>query len=368
MKTKHFIQAILLISVMVFTSCIKKAVPGSTALVLSGGGAKGAYQIGVWRAMNEYHISETVSLVSGTSVGSLNAALFATTTCDEAEKLWKQDVGYYSFMIPDFSSFTDIADYIKELCRIYNELDEYNKSVKSEDSLDELKKVSGFLSKTFSATFDIVQYILSAEHSGGLFKRDDLETILSRYIKIEDLKASGIKVYASALEKGFFDLKKLLTLLSDKKTVKYFNLCEQTSSENVYKILLASSALPVAYPSVLLTSDVVFDSMPLGHDSEYIDGGFDLLGGANTPIEPVIYNQGIKNVIVVYLESLEEMGGSGSVLKVDGKDTVINIIPSCNLGTIISGTVNFRADKIDTLISLGYKDACEAFERAGFSK
>lgn len=44
------------------------------AIVLSGGGSKGAYQIGVWRALRKLNIS--YDIVTGTSVGALNAALF----------------------------------------------------------------------------------------------------------------------------------------------------------------------------------------------------------------------------------------------------------------------------------------------------
>lgn len=37
-------------------------------LVLSGGGAKGAYQLGVWKAMEELDLSRMVRAVSGSSV------------------------------------------------------------------------------------------------------------------------------------------------------------------------------------------------------------------------------------------------------------------------------------------------------------
>ena len=47
-------------------------------LVLSGGGAKGAYEVGVWQAMEEMGLAGDVAAISGTSVGAINAALFAT--------------------------------------------------------------------------------------------------------------------------------------------------------------------------------------------------------------------------------------------------------------------------------------------------
>ena len=57
-------------------------------LVLGGGGAKGAYQIGVWKAINELEIE--VGYVCGTSVGALNGAFFAQKQYDIAYKMWSE--------------------------------------------------------------------------------------------------------------------------------------------------------------------------------------------------------------------------------------------------------------------------------------
>ena len=43
------------------------------ALVLSGGGSKGSYEIGVWKALRKLHIK--FDIVTGTSIGALNGAL-----------------------------------------------------------------------------------------------------------------------------------------------------------------------------------------------------------------------------------------------------------------------------------------------------
>lgn len=59
----------------------------SYGLVLAGGGAKGVYQIGAWRALRELGIS--IDCVVGTSVGAMNGALVALGLYDEAEALWK---------------------------------------------------------------------------------------------------------------------------------------------------------------------------------------------------------------------------------------------------------------------------------------
>ncbi|MCR4615455.1 MAG: patatin-like phospholipase family protein [Clostridiales bacterium] len=61
--------------------------PRPYGLVLAGGGAKGAYQIGAWRAMRE--IGVDISTVAGVSIGSINGALIASGDYEGAVKLWK---------------------------------------------------------------------------------------------------------------------------------------------------------------------------------------------------------------------------------------------------------------------------------------
>ena len=55
-------------------------------LVLSGGGTKGAFEIGVWQALREMKI-ETPCVI-GTSVGALNAAVIAQNDFDKALDFW----------------------------------------------------------------------------------------------------------------------------------------------------------------------------------------------------------------------------------------------------------------------------------------
>lgn len=57
------------------------------ALVLAGGGAKGSYQVGVWRALQE--LEWTPAIITGASVGTLNGCMFASGKADEVEQLWR---------------------------------------------------------------------------------------------------------------------------------------------------------------------------------------------------------------------------------------------------------------------------------------
>lgn len=76
----------------------------SVALVLSGGGGRGAYQIGVWKALNELGIE--VAAVYGTSVGAINGALIALGDFEFAEKSWLEVT---------FEDVMDIPESIKKI-------------------------------------------------------------------------------------------------------------------------------------------------------------------------------------------------------------------------------------------------------------
>ncbi len=56
------------------------------AIVCSGGGAKGGYQIGAWKALRE--LDFTPDIVTGTSVGAMNGALIAADMYEEALEIW----------------------------------------------------------------------------------------------------------------------------------------------------------------------------------------------------------------------------------------------------------------------------------------
>ncbi|MDD6031970.1 MAG: patatin-like phospholipase family protein [Oscillospiraceae bacterium] len=57
------------------------------AVVLAGGGSRGAYQVGVWQALRELGVD--YQIVTGTSVGALNGAMMAQGDYETARQLWE---------------------------------------------------------------------------------------------------------------------------------------------------------------------------------------------------------------------------------------------------------------------------------------
>ena len=58
-----------------------------TAIVLAGGGSRGAYQLGVWKALREMGVD--YQLVTGTSVGALNGTLMVQQDYEKACRVWE---------------------------------------------------------------------------------------------------------------------------------------------------------------------------------------------------------------------------------------------------------------------------------------
>ena len=107
------------------------------AIALEGGGAKGAYEIGVWKALREAGI--TFDAVAGTSVGALNGAMLAIGDFDKAVNCWsnirlsqvmKLDPEAEETMAPllkgefslrDIHSFQDVSDLVKKAFGVIRE-------------------------------------------------------------------------------------------------------------------------------------------------------------------------------------------------------------------------------------------------------
>lgn len=95
------------------------------AVVLEGGGARGAYQVGVWRALEEAGIR--YNAVAGSSVGALNGAMMAMRRLNQAEELWK-NIRFSQVMNVDDQTMKNLFDFnwgainFRELARSVREI------------------------------------------------------------------------------------------------------------------------------------------------------------------------------------------------------------------------------------------------------
>ena len=81
------------------------ALPGQVVLVLQGGGALGAYQVGVYQALHEAGIEP--AWVIGTSIGAINGAIIAGNK--PAERLPRLRELWQRFQQPQLSALWTIG-------------------------------------------------------------------------------------------------------------------------------------------------------------------------------------------------------------------------------------------------------------------
>ncbi|MDB1145294.1 MAG: patatin-like phospholipase family protein [Alcaligenaceae bacterium] len=225
-------------------------------LVLSGGGAKGAYQVGVIRALAEYGIP--ISCVSGASIGALNGTIVAsadhlTQAAEQLEAIW-----------------------VEAASQSPVELD-YMELAKKMGILALGVVFPGYRAVRLLVALSLV---LSLEKA-GVCKDESLYHMMDKYFSFEKLQ-QGLPLYVSLYKsKGtMMDVSNLMMAIAkikDTPKSEFFHM-QSLPREDQINALLASAAIPLA-----------FSQKEIG-GQKYSDGG---QGGwykaqGNTPIAPLL--------------------------------------------------------------------------------
>lgn len=167
-------------------------------LVIAGGGGKGAYFIGVWKALKEYGVDLNITDISGTSVGALNAVLFAQGDYNLAEKIW------LNINTDDILTF-DIKKIIFGVAGL------------------------GVSKMLIQAAIPII----IGSYGSSIFSREGLLKIIEDNVDLNSIRYSEKNIYAAAYNTECLD-------------IEYFKLNNE-SDDDIKDMLLASSALPVIF-------------------------------------------------------------------------------------------------------------------------
>lgn len=226
-------------------------------IVFCGGGAKGAFQLGVWKWLEEHGYADRFTGISGASVGALNALLFAVGDYEKAEAAWmKMKKG--------------------DLTRLNKDL--------GHAMLNCLGMNTGI-----ELSAQLLSVLANWKKTAGLCSRKKLESIVRENIALEPLQDKLVYVSLSALA---LRLKRLGTReLVIKPEYTYLDTRSGDSEEKNIKKVLASAAYPLAFA-------------PVG-----VDGKICIDGGAldNEPVYPLI-KAGYRNILVVHLKKREKDG------------------------------------------------------------
>lgn len=229
-------------------------------IVLEGGGARGAYQIGAWKALRE--IGVNIKGVVGASVGALNGAMIAQGEYDRAYKLW-ENIKY--------SQVIDVDDELFEKIRSLNIVQ------------DDLKDVAVGLKKIIkNSGFDITP----------------MRQMLHEVLEEEKIRQSGI------------DFGLVTISISDFKSIETF--IEDIPNGLLEDFLLASAYLPVFKTEKLhgkfYMDGGFYNNLPI---KMLIDKGYkDIIVIRIHGIGHIPHYEVPEDVSVTYIEPKESLGGS----------------------------------------------------------
>lgn len=317
-------------------------------LVLSGGGAIGAYEVGVVRALNELQVG--VTAVAGASIGALNGAVLAAApSMAEGERrltnLW-QALGDTAVLRPN-SGLTAVPVYLVMLASV-------GLTIGGAGALP--AGLSKLLSNALGApTLPQAVRRTLEQFSGvsqGLLSDAPLKQMFDEFLDLDALRC-GMPLYVSVFPShgAGADIGQWLAA--------QFNLTEGQASEFLHvqslstvdqrELLLASAALPLLFKPRTVGGRL------------YADGG---LGGArtcqgNTPITPLLA-AGCKTVIVTHLDD-------GSLWSRDTFPgaTVLEIRPQRDIrrNGMVSDLLGFDPAKLTSWIAQGYEDTLHCVGR-----
>lgn len=326
-------------------------------LVLAGGGGKGAYEIGAWKAIMERKDLK-ISAVSGTSVGALNAALFSTGNYEKAKSIWEkqvnEDVILTSRILKQKEFLSTLEDNLKE-----------NKEwgIKMSE-LQRMQGSSGAFLKAFAgekAVFHVLENILGKPFAisatllvenlakRGAFTREGLNRIIRQNEILPEVSNSTISCFATCYN-----------IMN--QSVEYF-LLQKHSEEEMLKILLASSALPFIFPPEEING------------IKYWDGGVK----DNVPVRP-LYEAGYRKLLVLHLSLVDYdlFSEQASLFKqiqyspaiedyIYYRDAVLVHIYLQKSLFDFKGTLDFHPKTIQKKINQGYLETKKRLERVDFN-
>lgn len=306
--------------------------PTKLGLVLSGGGAKGAYQAGVVRYLAEQNIQPNA--VSGASIGSLNGAVVASAdnirlAAKTLDRVW-HEVAENSPLKMDALAF--IFPLLRVLLALFGGAPGRTAAVSA-------SQLASLLPEEYRKHIDDPAFL---DNSPSV-------DILKRYARLEDLGLPfWVSVYESdgAFKDVFSYLQANFLGFSESKDSE-FRCVNLLAQDEKLKVLLASSAIPLFYEAQYLDG------------KKYYDGG---LGGAraaqgNTPITPLIENEKCSHIIVTHLED-----GSFWDRKRFSDTTILEIRPRGIGRKGLLDMVYFERDAILEWIEQGYQDAKDSIE------
>lgn len=307
-------------------------------IVFCGGGAKGAYQIGVWKRLRELGLDKEIVGVSGASIGAMNSMLFAQGNYDIAEEVWRE------------TKESDIKAWNQSTWQsVFQSAVSYGVGKAATGAL--LTTGLGLANPLFSvvSTLTIGATAINLSNllkNASCYTPDRLRDMIHKYVSPEGIATTDKQVFTALTAiAAHMPTKSESAMDSFHPACRFAGEIEYRSWAGltygqIVETVLASAAFPVAYPASRHNGKV------------YTDGGFI----DNTPVKP-LKDAGFRNIVVVHLDYIPnqkkrekkegKVNSQGS-----GWVKFMHIWPSASLGDFLK----ISTDLTQRRINLGYTD------------
>jgi NTE family protein len=229
-------------------------------LVLQGGGALGAYHAGVYHALHEHGIEP--DWIIGTSIGAINASIIAgnprAERLERLKEFWTRMAHRPQFTVPAWTGLPDTMAYWQTL----------------------LRGIPAFFKPNPSAFLGT--HVPLGEDHAGFYSTAPLEKTLNDLVDFSLVNKCKPRLTVGAAHVRT-------------STMKYF---DSRDSEIGVKHIMASGALPPAFPAVRIDGEL------------YWDGGI----LSNTPTETIFDDNPRKNSLIFAVHLWNPMGNEPNTI------------------------------------------------------
>ncbi|SFV55706.1 Patatin [hydrothermal vent metagenome] len=287
-------------------------------VVLSGGGAKGAYEVGFLKALAEFDIQPEA--ISGTSIGALNGAIYS------AQK--------------------DTKISAKLLVELWNDL--ANSDVLEVDKEKAVKTIIDVLMH-FAPVGNVTKLgkllmigAKGAKSQEGILTQAPLINRLEQHAPSQALK-KGLPFHIGLTKaKGHaIDLKNFLGFGNEETVYKKI---QDLNENEMHKAIMASASLPILFDSLEVQGEKYSDGCLSSTDNEW----------GNTPVKPLVEKEGCTHIIVCHLNEGSFFDRHDELFK---DISIIEVRPKAGTFNSALDPLQFKIEKIGIWMDQGYKDS-----------
>lgn len=353
----------------------------SIGLVLAGGGTKGVYEIGAWKALDELGLMSKINGFSGSSIGAFNTALFVNGDLQAAIQLWED------LTMADFADInTNLIKERIEEGKGHTPAEAFEQNIRIRYTAGKLAdKATGTARDVLGNQVDKIAGILDRSYAPELSETHSLpdqtsafsESIPERQLNynrhtgrnfwiwcLQNLFGCGYALpdrlrqhLADLLPSAFHcpENKRAFSTVCEWDAEKscsgraFYVSWQHRNLQEILDLIVASASLPVFYP----TREI--------NGKTYVDGGY----ADNEPIQP-LYDIGYRKILIIYLDKYKGKKLNQIIKEQENAYPgceFLRLFPNRKFNDSFTGSCRISEKLTAERMQSGYEDGRKLFEK-----